>query len=126
MIPSIELLSAVLGEEIASVDVVDNTVRCTVLDYIEEDGELTYIDSGANISIYELMHWMKVWASKRGFELFSATTVEGKGVCCMVTEDYDLEEASIHEGSYTRESTEFEAVTQDCEWILKQGPLWLN
>ena len=122
VLPSRELLSAVLSEDIASVEVVGNTVRYTVLNYVaEEDGELTYIDLGTNINIYELMHLMKVWANKRGFELFSATTVAGKGECCTVPEDYDLEEAAIHEGSYTCENTEFEAVTQACEWILKQG-----
>ena len=123
-LPSKELLSAVLSEDIASVDVVGNAVRYTVLNYVaEEDGELTYIDLGTNINIYELMHLMKVWAiqAPRFIEIFSATTVSGKGDCCVVTEDCGLEEVAMYEESYFYEDTEFEAVTQACEWILKQG-----
>jgi hypothetical protein len=123
-LPSKELLSAVLSEDIASVDVIGNTVNYTVLNYkTEEDGELTYIDLGTNISIYELMHLMKVWAIQepRFIEIFSTTTVGGKGVCWTATEDCGLEEVAMYEESYIYGDTEFEAVTQTCEWLLKQG-----
>ena len=124
VLPSRELLSAVLSEDIASVEVFGNTVRYTVLNYVaEEDGELTYIDLGTNINIYELMHLMKVWASNspRFIEIFSAFTLGGKGICCVVTEACGLEEVAMYEESYIYGDTEFEAVTQTCEWLLKQG-----
>jgi len=112
-LPSKKLLSEVLGYSVVDVDkgTNNNTFR------IYKDKHLFKY-----ISTYELMHVMKVWATKNGFfEIFSATTINGKGVCCTVPEDYDLEGVSYHEGSYTYENTEFEAVTQACEWILKQG-----
>ena len=113
-LPSKELLSAVLSEDIASVDVVGNAVRYTVLNYVaEEDGELTYIDLGTNINIYELMHLMKVWAIKQGYKLTSAIT-DGKYDECTIT-------AGMGFNKQFEAQTEYEAIFQACEWILKQG-----
>lgn len=124
--PSKELLNAALknysqrkGEVVTNVELDGNFLN------IYYDGSTKQsIPHGWNcVNIYELMHLMKVWAIQepRFIEIFSTPTVSGKGICCMVTEDFSLEEAAMHEGSYFYEDTEFEAVTQACEWILKQG-----
>ena len=119
-LPSNRLLNEIFGEKVfykKHIETYDARIGARPNDLLVDFEEYT-----KNFSIYELMHLMKVWATKNGFfEIFSATTINGKGVCCTVPEDYDLEGVSYHEGSYTYENTEFEAVTQACEWILKQG-----
>ena len=113
VLPSKELLTEVFGERVTKV----HTVTNNKLSYA------TGSDSYRDVNIYELVHLMKVWAiqAPRFIEIFSATTVSGKGICCVVTEACGLEEVAMYEESYIYGDTEFEAVTQACEWILKQG-----
>jgi len=125
-LPSKELLSEVLGVSkylLLSFHVSGNKLHYLIQGNAIRDTENTIRDNHKTINIYELMHLMKVWAnnSPRFIEIFSTTTVGGKGVCCTATEDCGLEEVAMHEGSYVYEDTEVEVVTKTCEWILKQG-----
>ena len=97
-----ELLSAVLGEEVKSVELwKENSIRYFApKDYI--------------INIYELMHKMKEWAVEdKGF-MFSKLINFGA---------YTQYQVSIKQPSVEAEfmgTTEFEAMTKACEWILKE------
>lgn len=114
--PSKELLSAVLGGDISSVSVAGNKITYTIPNYeTEEDGELTYIDLGTNINIYELQHKIKEWASVCGYSLSSFWCFEKQDWSCWI-EQKDGKFMGMN--NYYHADTEFEAVVKACEWIL--------
>ena len=116
ILPSKELLSEVLGEDVKNISIScgysGNIVKYTIENYeTEEDGELIYIDLGTNINIYELMHLMKEWIIKTArpncvFSTFNSTSLNGYG-------------AVINDEKQFFGRTEFEAVVKACEWLLK-------
>jgi len=103
IVPSKELLSAVLVLPIVYVQ-----------DYIEVD-EVIYETEmiAGSINIYELQHKMKTWADTKNIAIQSYIWF-GRGISRVSSMDDNVE-------LYFEESanTEFEAVTQACEWILK-------
>jgi hypothetical protein len=68
-----------------------------------------------HINIYELMHLMKEWAFNNGFACISGTMNGLKQKIAILT-SLDVMVPKI---PFT-ESTEFEAVTEACEWLLKE------
>ena len=65
------------------------------------------------INIYELMHMMKEWALEQGYWLDSGTHSKGWEA------NYVNKDLSSQLSGYILYSTEFEAVTQACEYILE-------
>jgi len=111
ILPSKELLSAVLGNSRISSD-----------GYFQEEKNLIhygciygnapddYYDEQECINIYELMHLMKEWAWEKDYLIKSST--DGEALIRMYGQhDYIKSFDNIHE---------FEAVTKACEWILKK------
>jgi len=110
--PSKELLSAVLGEDVVSID--------DTYEYSNNHAnKLYYLSSGTfgvytSINIYELMHMMKEWAVKNEHELMSCNG----GYCeAFPKKTWDSLTKPIKE---FYGDTEFEAITEACEWILKE------
>ncbi len=101
-LPSKELLSAVLGEDVKSVELwKENTIRYFApKDYI--------------INIYELQHLMKEWAREHGY-LMSTEMIE-------ISDDGFNHKwyLGINKEWWFHGVTEFEAVTKACEYILEQ------
>ena len=97
-LPSKELVSAVLGEEVKSVELwKENSIRYFApKDYI--------------INIYELAHKCKEWSKDEVYYLESGYI---NGAVCRVY--LDLEDMKIFWAD-----TEPEAVFKACEWILKE------
>jgi len=120
-LPSNELLSKVLGKEVTHLKFID---ACDArLGLRANDIVVSFGECNATYNAYELMHLMKEWTLKNNFCIVSAT---------FTAEEDDIEEnwikgvnyawAEIHyEGKLFRADTEFEAVVQSCEWVLKQG-----
>lgn len=104
LLPSKELLSEVLGvKRITDINLTDNyiTYKYFAFEYdIFED----------KVNIYELMHKMKVWALSKGYRIDSAITDGRYGECVL--------SAGIGFSMCFEADTEFEAVTQACEFIL--------
>jgi len=104
LLPSKELLSAVLGIE------VEGGIERIVLN----DNTLTFAysdeDMWSDINIYELMHMMKEWAiSKKVYILSNISFIGGTAITLNGSED-----------NLFVANTELEAVTIACEWILEQ------
>lgn len=117
-LPSKELLSAVLGIELLN----EHGLGC---DRFEIKGKnlayrYTYDYSMADersINIYELMHLMKEWAYKYGFEMVSYHIQDSSEYRCLYAHlSIDLNKDK-RIGFYA--DTEFEAISKACEWILK-------
>ena len=99
-LPSKELLSIVLGFEVRSTYIADNTLLCTKV--------INKTFTGIRINIYELQHMMKEWAWEHKWIMKSGINRDGKGFCEGMFGIYQAD-------------TEFEAVTSACEWILKEA-----
>lgn len=110
ILPSKELLSAVLGYPITASEGVSFNVLSfrADLEGIEIHGEQLRA-----INIYELMHLMKEWAIKNEHELMSC----GGGYCESYPKSWDSLTKPIKE---FYGDTEFEAVTKAAEWIKEQ------
>ena len=122
-LPSKRLLSAVFDKSIRRASVEGSVVTCYTSDktglgtYLISTFELDGIRDdydGFRINIYELMHKMKEWAVEdKGF-MFSKLINFGA---------YTQYQVFIKQPSVEAEfmgTTEFEAMTKACEWILKE------
>ena len=105
-LPSKELLSKILKETYTHIEQSFHLI--CVRKY--NDGVLA---GGNDINIYELMHKMKVWALSKGYRIDSAITDGRYGECVL--------SAGIGFSMYFEADTEFEAVTEACEWVLKEN-----
>ena len=105
MLPSKELLSAVFCVKIYDYGSCGNSM----IEYSNNKG--ADLSRYRTINIYELMHMMKEWAAAKDFELYTYRV--GNEYWC---DEYDrIIPYTIQTGS-----TETEAVTKACEWILEQ------
>ena len=101
-LPSKELLSAVM--------------KRTILTAKQDPQFDTYVILNRNttLNLYELMHMMKEWANKQSYWLDSGAHSKGWEAT------YVNKDLSSQLSGYMLCSTEFEAVTQACEYILKE------
>lgn len=106
-IPSKELLGEVLG----SGELVGLKSHKVISDYVL----LQYEDFDDSISIYELAHKCKEWASKRKHALSSTYYPHNNCICDM---DNVTRNSKRFEGD-----TEPEAIFLACEWIFKQNKM---
>jgi hypothetical protein len=107
--PSKELLSDVLGYEVTEILRVHEATLIYDTSSIEVKTKAS--PSFPNINIYELMHIMKEWAKIEGVTHFSSWLGDNGSHARFM---YGFE---FHEFDA---STEPEAVTKACEWILKK------
>ena len=126
-LPSAKLLNAVLsdyshrkGEVATSVELGGN-----YLDIYYDGNTEQCIPYGWNcINIYELMHLMKVWAWCRyGAVVISAIASlhDSLSFTFATAKIHYLDKADPTVSEPFTAETEFEAVTQACEWLLNQG-----
>ena len=106
ILPSKELLSEVLGKEIE--------IRGFKDEFIPSNFE--YIEDFCNvkvINIYELAHLCKEWAFSEKYFIVSGFILFGQNISIV---SFDLK-GEIHR---CKDDSEFEAVVQACEWVLKE------
>ena len=106
-LPSKELLSAVLGEEVDEHIIKNNN---DIVYSVHKIGNMEI----TSINIYELMHMMKEWLLDGEGYLFTKK---------IQYEKYHNWQLVINKRDIVEEfmaGTEFEAVTKACEWILKE------
>ena len=107
-----ELLSEVLGKDIANVSIFGNNINYVVENNeTQEDDELVYIDLGMNINIYELAHKCKEWLLGKVSNLNSGFD-NGQRCFC------HIENGSKEDRFYA--DTEAEAIFKACKWVLKE------
>ncbi len=106
ILPSKELLSAVLDKEVIWRDIENSDLNYT------QDNRLYEGD----INIYELMHLMKEWIFIQGYSIQTMRELSDIDFWyyCLWSEDI------ISKKESSNNKTEFEAVTKACEWILKE------
>lgn len=115
-----ELLSAVLGIEIANVK---NMIGSDLCFNNKEHGEV--------INIYELANKCKEWAKNKGYYLLSGIyTYNDKTdgtYDCLINQNFSYEDDGCHISrgesclkSFNGFNTEPEAIFEACEWILSQ------
>ena len=116
-LPSKELLSAVLGENIGKVEEVNFISELSYKTYstnnvpeweVAIDGMYSRV-----INIYELQHMMKEWALEQGYELTSNNNFCYVDLVLSTMGHYAVRVDFIA-------NSEPEAVTKACEWILKE------
>ncbi len=122
-LPSKELLSEVLVKNVKMI-ITDIKVIHGQLNSSIKNSEIAilYDDTWTYENIYELMHMMKEWAKKEGYELHSGYNGDIDVYECVISEMYE-EDGVRCESSYREElgnSTEFEVVSDCCQWILKE------
>ena len=105
-LPTIELLSAALGEK-----VVDTKIDGNKLNYKVENSEWSFIN------IYELMHKLKVLAYKNGKTLESGYGL--KTSWCNIYDGVNVDDGDVP-SDYTLDNTELGAVVKACEYIQRR------
>ena len=111
ILPSKELLSAVLDSSIRSYELSPNG---NVLYALKDD---VSVSDGMFINIYELMHMMKEYAFSKGYVIYSGRRRNDthKSIMFKVS-DY----GNCNKGNHAYSDTEFEAVVKSCKWLLKE------
>lgn len=109
ILPTTELLSAVLGTPISHAQP-------------ENSGYLALFQNGETacyktINIYELMHTMKEWAWNIGYQLH--TEMITSHITKKLAYRVSIEPTEYHKFSKVGD-TELEAVTEACQWILNK------
>jgi len=116
VLPSKELLSAVLGEDVyedifyASDDIRTTFINGNNLVYSTSSAKFT----GNNINIYELMHMMKEYIKSQNLMIIVYHHLDTVAV------EIVQNQKSIYTSPGMSVYTEPEAVTKSCEWILEQ------
>jgi len=107
-LPSNELLSAVLGEDCITIDVVCNTLYYKV-SYAK--------DIILELNIYELMHMMEEWLlNSKKYIKFTETTQTFKIEVSLV----DFEAFTDSKCELLPFKDKFEVTLKACEWLLKE------
>ena len=109
-LPSKELLSAVLGEEVDEHIIKNNN---DIVYSVHKIGNMEI----TSINIYELQHMMKEWALEQGYELTSNNNFCYVDLVLSTMGHYAVRVDFIAD-------SEPEAVTKACEWILKEINKW--
>ena len=124
ILPSEELLSAVLGEKLTNIDGfngISNIYKSSeMVEVSYYETELKCMCGSFTINIYELMHLMKGWALKQyivhDIDTYCddmAASIEVVGECKVSGETGCVLHSTI-------KLNEYEATIDYCEWILKE------
>ena len=106
-LPSVELLSEVLG------------IEATKIHHDKANREIDYFDDVkmlGSLNIYELAHKCKEWAVEQGYHINSKCYEIG-GLACITDNQGGMEILGCMETFHA--NTEPEAIFKACEWILE-------
>ena len=99
ILPTRELLSTVLKQDITNVGMITDTRM--------------YLSYGKDINIYKLMHLIKVWGKEHNYNLFSGLRVKSNALCTVFYRYSEVDEEWDFEGD-----VEFDSVVMAGEWVL--------